>query len=340
MLERASTYTDLQSLEKIKVMKDDKQALTQVAKKFEGIFLNMMLKSMRAANEAFSKDSMLSSDDVKFYQNMLDNQLSLSLSEGEGMGLAKILVRQLSASSDPIPSVSSPTVSNRIAESKINEKPKINEKSKIIEQPKRNEKPVISEEKLGLAYGVKVSEHIVEIPDTASDNTQFSSPQEFIDRMLPIATKVSEKFNVDPRLLVAQAALESGWGQHQIEHKKGEPSFNLFGIKANNGWTGDQVEVQTTEFIDGKKTQQNANFRSYSSYEESFEDYLQFINNNARYHNANEHASNPARYINELQKAGYATDPNYADKVMRIFSSDEIQSASTRELDNTLSVRG
>jgi len=333
--DRAAAYTDLASLEKIKLMKDEKQALTEVAKQFEGIMMNMMLKSMRAANEVFGKDNFLSSNDTKFYQDMLDNQLSVTLSEGNGMGLAKMLVRQMTINSQHqdnneldtyIPQVLSP----QPLDGHVKLDGHVNNKA-------------ISE-----AYGtVQATQSLI----IDLGKTEFTSAEEFVEHMLPIAEKVSQQTGVDPRLLVAQAALETGWGKHQIKNEDGSTSHNLFGIKANNSWQGDRAKVMTSEYEQGSVKRINADFRAYSSYEESFKDYIGFISDNHRYRDAVKNAHDPSRYINELQQAGYATDPNYADKVMRIFSSDEVQKVASpgsspdsnpnkTVLPKTVSVRG
>ena len=347
-LDTASTYTDLAGLENIKLLKDEKQALSTVAKQFEGIFLNMMLKSMRAANETFSKDSILSSDDVKFYQNMLDNQLSLSLSQGEGMGLAKMLVRQLSANNESVVTNDDHAQVIKTSELKTSDLPKkdlsiLDFKTRDLQ---KNEPLVISQKQLHMAYGVAAmdtEDHTLAV--AVADKTQFDTPREFIDYMLPIADKASQGYDIDPRLLVAQAALETGWGRHQIQNKDGTSSFNLFGIKANNAWAGDKVETVTTEFVttefesrdygDSKATRVTASFRSYSSYNESFQDYMKFVNSSDRYRNASEHAHNPQQYIEALHQAGYATDPQYADKIMKIYSGKELQQSVTNAMTET-----
>ena len=347
-LDTASTYTDLAGLENIKLLKDEKQALSTVAKQFEGIFLNMMLKSMRAANETFSKDSILSSDDVKFYQNMLDNQLSLTLSQGEGMGLAKMLVRQLSANNESVVTNDDHAQVIKTSELKTSDLPKkdlsiLDFKTRDLQ---KNEPLVISQKQLHMAYGVAAmdtEDHTLAV--AVADKTQFDTPREFIDYMLPIADKASQGYDIDPRLLVAQAALETGWGRHQIQNKDGTSSFNLFGIKANNAWAGDKVETVTTEFVttefesrdygDSKATRVTASFRSYSSYNESFQDYMKFVNSSDRYRNASEHAHDPQQYIEALHQAGYATDPQYADKIMKIYSGKELQQSVTNAMTET-----
>ncbi|PZR41024.1 MAG: flagellar assembly peptidoglycan hydrolase FlgJ, partial [Ectopseudomonas oleovorans] len=128
----------------------------------------------------------------------------------------------------------------------------------------------------------------------------------------------AEKIGVDPRYLVAQAALETGWGKSIIRTRDGESSHNLFGIKTHNSWDGESARVLTTEYKGGKAVKEAASFRAYDSYAQSFDDYVSFLQNNGRYEKALSSTENPERFVKELQQAGYATDPNYARKISQI----------------------
>ena len=155
---------------------------------------------------------------------------------------------------------------------------------------------------------------------SAPSKTRFSSPAEFIATMLPMAEKAAKRLGVEPRFLVAQAALETGWGKSIIKQKDGTNSHNLFGIKAT-GWDGASAKVTTTEYVNGKATKEVAGFRAYDSFEHSFNDYVRLLENNDRYKPALQVASasgNSERFVNELQRAGYATDPQYARKINQI----------------------
>ena len=152
-------------------------------------------------------------------------------------------------------------------------------------------------------------------------DVNFDTPETFVKTLLPVATDVAEDIGVDPKVLLAQAALETGWGRFVIGQGSEANSYNLFNIKADSRWQGERVSAQTTEFINGAPVEQAAQFRSYSSYEESFKDYVNFIQSNSRYEQALGVAADPQQYIGSLQQAGYATDPEYAQKVSRIFNS-------------------
>ena len=135
---------------------------------------------------------------------------------------------------------------------------------------------------------------------------------------MPDASRAAEKLGIKPELLVAQAALETGWGERVIKRTDGSSSFNLFGIKASGNWQGDSVRVATLEYRDGVMQKEKADFRAYGSFRESFDDYVEFVTNNSRYSSAVNHHGSSEKYIEALQQAGYATDPAYASKVLDI----------------------
>ena len=148
--------------------------------------------------------------------------------------------------------------------------------------------------------------------------TVFTSAEEFIATMLPMAEKAADKLGVDARYLVAQAALETGWGKSIIKQSDGSTSHNLFGIKTHNSWSGESARVMTTEYKAGKAVRESASFRAYDSYQQSFEDFVNFLQSHGRYQKAQSSTENPEQFARELQKAGYATDPNYARKISQI----------------------
>lgn len=286
-------YTDLTSLQKIKQLNNEseeggKEALEAIAKQFESVFINMMMKSMRDANEAFKDDDMSGSNEMGFYQQMFDQQLALSISN-RGFGLADALTRQLRQTIDPR---SNPT-----------DKPEtvnpFNDYQAV---------PVQTDNSLSSSF--------------ENDREVFVDQQQFIDRMMPLAKQAAKKIGLDARYLVSQAALETGWGQHLIGNAQGRNSHNLFGIKAGNEWQGNVVVVDTLEYRHGVAAKEKASFRAYASYAESFEDYANFILQQERYSEAAGAVHSPEQYVRELQQAGYATDPEYANKIINIVSQN------------------
>lgn len=146
----------------------------------------------------------------------------------------------------------------------------------------------------------------------------FGNSDEFVATMLPMAEQAAKRIGIDPRYLVAQAALETGWGKSVMRNTDGSSSHNLFGIKATGSWQGGEARAITSEFRDGQFVKETAAFRSYDSYQDSFHDLVSLLQNNSRYQDAVKSADNPEQFVRELQKAGYATDPNYASKISQI----------------------
>ncbi|WP_313023825.1 flagellar assembly peptidoglycan hydrolase FlgJ [Pseudomonas lopnurensis] len=355
----SGSYTDLNRLSQLKVGKDrdGEENVRKVAQEFESLFLNEMLKSMRSATEVLAKDNPLNSQASKQYQDMYDQQLSVSLSkEGGGIGLADVLVRQLSKQTESV------SRSNPFAQVAQTEGAAWPSKPAAAAEPARDDSRLLNQRRLALpgrASERQLANVSATNPAPASDGTpqplvsldwqpatafaapqdkpltvngveaaaarspsktRFASPEEFIATMMPMAEKAAERLGVEPRFLVAQAALETGWGKSMIRQKDGSNSHNLFGIKAT-GWKGASATVTTTEFVDGKATRERAGFRAYESFEHSFNDYVNLLENNDRYRTAIQVASNTGdseRFVKELQKAGYATDPQYARKINQI----------------------
>lgn len=318
----ADVYTDFSGLSRLRnqAKQETPGAINEVAKQFESLFLNMVLKSMREAKLA---DSMLDNDQSKFYREMYDQQLAVHLSGKPGVGLADLIVKQLGGEkvgetermtlddylNNPLQRF--PSASNTKKDAS-NFNPILSEvKSRLIKNSDRPIQPIESKSIEG--EGIKSQEPI----RTAS---------QFVKRLHGHAEKAAAELGVEPKVLLAQAALETGWGRSVIKHKDGSSSFNLFNIKAGSSWTGKRANVATLEYEKGIPQKQMAGFRSYDSYQEGFDDYVRLVKNSPRYSQALKHANNPGRYMQELQKAGYATDPHYADKVMRIYHSDDVAS--------------
>ncbi len=285
----ANLYTDFQGLAKLRQQAHihDPQALKETTRQFEGLFIQMMLKSMR---QTTTGEGLIDSDQVKFYQQMLDQQLSVDLGRGQGIGLAKVLYRQLGG----VPEEASTP--------------------KSLNWP--YSATVMASERPGPSDQVK---------NAASPERKELSQDQFVQRLWPHAQKAGKELGVAPELLIAQAALETGWGQHMVHDAKGENSHNLFGIKADRRWQGPWVGMRTLEYQDGIAVQGRAAFRAYGSVEASFVDYVKFLQQNPRYGSVLEQGQNPEAFLQGLQEAGYATDPNYASKIRSILSMPSFQ---------------
>lgn len=270
------------------------EAIKGVAKQFEAIFMNMMLKSMR---DATPQDSPFDSEQSRTFTSMLDQQLSSNLSS-KGLGLADVLARQLSKGNYAAANALQQAVSSEQPGSQSSTDPLSNaylpDTLKALEQ---NTVPADSK-----AFNPKSS-------DGAS---------EFLNRMQQHAEEASRATGVPANLMLGQAALESGWGKREIKGMDGTPSNNLFGIKAGGNWNGKVVEATTTEYINGVKQKRIEKFRAYDSYADSFKDFANLMRNNPRYENVMSNTQNVNDYAQAMQKAGYATDPNYAAKLASV----------------------
>lgn len=332
-------YTDINSLAKIKNVKDPKAALEKVAMQFESMFVGMMLKSMRQANAAFEEDGLFESKDSLFYRDMYDQQLSIEMSKGRGIGIAKALERQLASSiktphpteltkhnpdqSDNIQAEAKPVASrNDNAESQNSQwrrvvttppphAPSIN--AKVI----RYEEPLTQSDWLDPYLNVPLSQP--EKPIDVNIQLNISSPQDFIDQLLPYAKAAARQLGVNPLALIAQAAMETGWGKRMVSDSAGNSSNNLFNIKANSAWGGNSVEVSTLEYKNGTPRKELAQFRQYSSIADSFNDYVNLLKNSPRYQAALSAADDAKQFLRELHGAGYATDPLYSQKIIGLF---------------------
>ncbi len=322
-------YADLGSLQQLKrqAKTDTPEALKQVAQQFEQMFLSMLTKSMRDANESFGEDNVFNSSEVRFYQDMLDSQLTTEMSQSQGVGLADVLVRQLSRQfdvrMDQDKQERDRSESLSEAEQLLNrafDQGAVSAASVVLSRAMRpvEQAPSVTPIEEALDQLVDRAQN-APARDNESLPEKFESPEAFVTALLPQAEKVAQELGVDPKVLLAQAALETGWGKHIIRDANGDSSYNLFNIKADKRWGGERAQVNTLEYRDGAAQKERAFFRSYQSYEQSFRDYADFLKNSPRYQQALEMASDPRAYLKELQAAGYATDPAYAEKITDIF---------------------
>lgn len=349
----SGAYTDLNRLAGMKngEQRDSEGNVRRVAQEFEALFINQIFKSMRSANEAVAKDSLFDSDTTRHYQEMHDQQLSISLSrEGGGIGLADVLVRQMSrlrgepARSSPFGTVvqqgesgADKASSKNADEAPVSQAALLNRRR--LSLPSRLEDRLLagivssSEGQLNngadwvakkdssekaLAEPQKTTPRSVAQPPLAKGKAASASAQDFVQTMLPLAQEAADRIGVEPHYLVAQAALETGWGKSILRRSDGDSSFNLFGIKTHGQWQGEAARAVTSEYREGQMVRETASFRAYDSYKQSFHDLVDFLQSNPRYQNALSKTDNSETFVRELQAAGYATDPQYARKINQI----------------------
>ncbi|WP_428241685.1 flagellar assembly peptidoglycan hydrolase FlgJ [Gynuella sp.] len=294
----ATIYNDLNGLNSIKMQarSDQDGAVMQVAKQFESMFIGMMLKSMRDANEVLFEDSEFNSYEGKFYRQMYDEQLSQELSSGSGIGLADMIFEQLQQQYS----------GNRIPAAQLS----------------TNITPVEVPESAHEAQTDMTDTTAPQVHTDSIDPVSFADPASFVETLLPIAEKVGRQMGIEPKALVAQAALETGWGQHVMKDVQGGSSYNLFGIKAHGGWQGDVAVHKTLEHDGNQFYSVTDQFRSYKSYQDCFQDYLDFLQSNPRYQAVLASGKDSEAFAESLQSAGYATDPQYAQKIKHVLNSE------------------
>jgi len=233
---------------------------------------------LKTAHSGDSNGDLLGGPEADIYRDLYDQQLAAHLSAGRGLGIADLLIKQLQ-------SAKAPDKGGAAADGSF---------------------PLTAPAALALPL------------DASRPAATPASADSFVDAIQPHAEKAAAELGVPSRVLVAQAALETGWGQHAIKNADGSPSYNFFGIKADAGWHGAKVSKATQEFSNGVAHTETAQFRSYSSPAEAFGDYVKFVKSNPRYAEALRHNGSGEQYVQGLQKAGYATDPAYAQKIANI----------------------
>lgn len=258
--------------------RNDPAALREVAGQFEALFLQSMLKNMRDASLA---DAVFGdSEQHEMYQGMLDQQLSVEMASGRGIGLAGMLVRQLGGEVASVPT-----------------------------------RP--GDFRLPAAHPTGA---VASLPT-------WSSPVDFAKDVWPHAERAARRLNVAPEAILAQAALETGWGRHVMPGSDGRSSLNLFGIKAGSGWQGGSVAKATLEYEEGVARHEVAKFRAYPDVASTFDDYVELIGEHPRYASVRNNGSDARAFAHALQEAGYATDPSYADKIENVLNGQTMREA-------------
>jgi flagellar protein FlgJ len=296
-------YTDFSALSamRARAREDQQGTLDQVSRQFEALFLQMMLKGMRSAG--LGDGGLMDSRQSDFYREMYDKQIAIDMAQTRGIGLADVIKRQLGGADAAgqggrgVQDYAATPITAR---------------------------PALAGQAPAAAAGSAA------VASASLDGT----PAAFVRTLWPAAEKAGARLGLAPEALLAQAALETGWGRHVMRGGEGASSHNLFGIKADRRWSGDTVSSETTEYRDGVALRTRDQFRAYASFEQSFEDYVDFVQRNPRYREALRQTADPRAYFEALQAAGYATDPVYADKIGRILDSDTLRNARQQAVED------
>lgn len=302
----ANSLNDLKQASK----ENSPEAIKEVAKQFEAIFMNMMLKSMREASS--SQDNPFDNEQSRTFTSMLDQQLTSNLTK-KGLGLADVLTQQLSKTSygamNELKNLDAATSNKTIQEdSDLSHATKSNLNLYKQNSPSLNDNSLTTNPIINNTLTPKVESH----------KSSALSVTEFQAKMAPHVEEASRATGIPANLMLGQAALESGWGKREIKSADGTNSHNLFGIKATGSWDGKVVEATTTEYINGVKQKRIEKFRAYDNYADSFKDFAQLMQNNPRYQNVMSNMHDSQAYAKAMQKAGYATDPQYASKLANV----------------------
>ncbi len=286
-----SLAADAQSLGALKMEagKNSPAAIKETAKQFESLFMRELLKSMR---EATMKSGMLDSAGGDLGTDLLDQQFAVQMS-GQPGGLSELIAQQLTrqmggAGADA-------ANANHTGQN-------VNPASTVRSQK---------------------SNYNSALPAVSGKPTRppTESQTSFVQKHAQAAAEVEKSSGIPAHFMLGQAGHETGWGRFEIKVKGGDTSHNLFGIKAGAGWTGKTADVTTTEFVNGVAEKRVARFRAYDSYADAFKDYARLISESPRYAKAKEQTGSAQAYASGLQKAGYATDPQYADKLSRAINT-------------------
>ncbi|WGI25529.1 flagellar assembly peptidoglycan hydrolase FlgJ [Halomonas alkaliantarctica] len=301
---------------------DPEAGVNGAAQQFEALFIQMMMKSMR---DATPSSGLINSSATDTYQSMLDQQWSQVMAS-RGMGLADVLVEQLErqgAISKAQPN------SDQELQALIAGIPRGTPRV-LDDSFAANADRIVTTNAQGSGQFLAELEAIrqgVERGNTADESTLNQREQtalghvdQFIQTLAAPAQAASAATGVPAELILAQAALETGWGRHEIATRSGANSHNLFGIKAGSQWQGETTDIVTHEYINGRRTQVVDTFRVYDSFEHAFTDYAGLIGNNPRYAGVVQ-APTAEQAAHELQSGGYATDPLYAEKLVAVMNT-------------------
>jgi flagellar protein FlgJ len=284
----ANTYSDPNGLAALKKDPNSPAALHAVAQQVDALFLQMMLKSMRDANAAAGEGD---SNEMGMYQDMFDKQIALTMSQHQDLGLGSLLTRQIAARAAAGGAAPAP------ADDHTTPRP--------AAAPSSTAAPATS----------------------APPTSMTQSAGEFVDQVLPSIRAAAQALGLNPLVLLAQAALETGWGKRMARTADGNPSLNLFGIKADDTWVGARAAANTVEYAGGVATQRQAAFRAYGSIEESVNDFANLLKNSPRYRHAAAAGPDAQAYVDGIGRSGYATDPEYAAKLNDILHGSTLRAA-------------
>jgi len=321
------------------------ETLRAAAKQFEAMLMQMVMKSMRQTTLG---PGLGESDQTKTYQSLLDQQMALNMAHGKNNGLSEALYRQLgglNGNATPSPAEAGAAVAEASAAA-LAPAPAF-DMSRVVRQPANSaaqmRQATIEATGQGPAPQQMTVQAVNQAGETALENAQLGAAareakaiaagkggseraRQFVNEVWPHAEAASRRTGIPPQFMVAQAALETGWGEKVIRHADGRSSYNLFNIKAGSSWQGESVGRKVKEYQGSTTYTEASRFRSYGSYAEAFNDYANLLSRSERYADVLGQRT-PDGFARSLQKAGFATDPMYADKITRIIGGKTLRNA-------------
>lgn len=294
----------------------DPKAIDKAARALEGEFARMMIRAMRQTGLG---EEALFPGAAGHYRDLHDAELAKAITQGRGLGLADVIRRQLGAPAKTAPAAPSSGALGVDVAAPV--------PLGMPQPPAAPKPPTVPGASPAWPKTDDWQATPRQVAETAkAARTSASRAEQFVAEIWPLARQAAEQLSVDPKTLVAQAALETGWGRRPIRTADGADAHNLFGIKAT-GWTGERARTRTTEYVDGQARRETAEFRAYGSAAESFADYVRMLSSNPRYAEALRAGKDGRKFAEALQKAGYATDPHYAAKLIAIAEGPTLQRA-------------
>jgi flagellar protein FlgJ len=252
---------------------------------------------LKSMRDASTDGGQSESNEMGMYYDMFDKQIALTLSQHQGLGLGALVTRQMAAAAAAAAAPATPAPATSAAPARP--------------QTDSNAAP-------------------------ATSATMLQSATQFVSEVLPTIRSAAQALGVSPLGMLAQAALETGWGKRMPRTADGSPSLNMFGIKADENWDGARASASTVEFSGGVATQRHTAFRAYGSIEESVSDFANLLQSSPRYRNAVATGANAQAYINSIGKSGYATDPEYGNKLNEILNGSTLRLALINSGDEKL----
>jgi len=328
-------FLNFQQFKDLKVQARDHSddAASAVAQQFEGLFVQQMLAAMRSAAKI---DNGQDSSYMDFYQDMYDKQLAQTVAGQERLGFSRLILRHMpgreagevenagavesAASLELTRPSTKPAAGLEIINPAIKPAP-----IEVDSEMTVDDAAVVTISKSPVVVSRVLADDFAEVDRMERVNSSWHSADQFIADILPQAQSAAKSLGVSAELLLAQSALETGWGKHMMKFADGRSSNNLFGIKTGPDWQGDSLHKTSLEHQDGILQNQLSSFRAYATPAQSLADYVDFIKTNPRYQQALQHGGDDQVYIREIHNAGYATDPQYADKIIGILNGGTLQ---------------